>query len=127
MHRFILIVIILFAFSCNSVDERIDDNQQDNVNITEGKYFMLCFLNQNNFSNNLRPVIDTLQMHFKDNVRFELIDTDRQPELTDSFDVQYAPTMIILSPSKKELHRIIGYNPYNLILKKLKRRDLLQF
>lgn len=55
----------------------------------------------------LHPIYEELEEKFKDKVKFFKVNVDEQPELTQKFEIQAMPTIIILKDNK-ELDRFIG-------------------
>jgi len=47
------------------------------------------------------------------------VDGDRRPELKEKFDVSGYPTLVLLSADGKELGRVRGGVPYQLLIKAL--------
>jgi thioredoxin-like negative regulator of GroEL len=49
------------------------------------------------------------------------VDTDREPEAAKAHRVQALPTVVVLSPAGKEVHRVEGFRPPDLFLEDLKK------
>jgi thioredoxin 1 len=56
------------------------------------------------------PVFEELAEEFKGKLQFAKVNVDEEIELASKFEVQGIPTLIVLK-NKKEVERIVGFNP----------------
>ena len=66
----------------------------------------------------LAPVLDKLEQKYKDEVIFQRIDVDQQPELAQEFNIQAIPLLMFVTP-KGDYQTLVGYQDAQMIEAKI--------
>ncbi len=131
----ILMFLLFFTFGCNenknvqpdSINEIIDSMNSETIK-PYNTYRLLCFVNDynsNQYSKAIIPVLDTLQLNYFGKFTIEIIDTDSNPEFIDSFNIKFAPHIVIMNSNDSIVFSRTGYDPYFKLIKALKRENLI--
>lgn len=70
----------------------------------------------------MRPVMDKLSKNYKGKLEVIFVDVRENPDIAKNWGVYVIPVQVFLDKTGKEVHRHIGYYPYEdivLVLKKL--------
>jgi len=67
----------------------------------------------------LAPIFEEVSKEFKSQMKFAKVSTEESPELAEQYEVQGIPCLIIFK-NGKEADRIVGMQPKDALVKKLK-------
>ncbi len=131
----ILIFLLIFIFGCNEnnntqidVSKEITDTIKSETIKPLNTYRLLCFVNDynsNQYSKAIVPVLDTLQLNYFGTFTIEIIDIDSNPEFIDSFNIKFAPHIVILNNNDSIVFSRTGQDPYFKLIKALKKKNLI--
>lgn len=127
---------LIFICGCNGNNENPNaplDTIQEISNTSEPQsikplntYRLLCFTNNNNqYSKAIIPVLDTLQSNYFGKFSIEIINIDSNPEFIDSFNIKFAPHIVILDSTGTIIFNRTGQDPYIKLIKALKKKKLI--
>ncbi len=66
----------------------------------------------------MAPVFEALSKEYDGKVKFMKLNTERYPEAAQNFNIQGIPALVIVH-NKKEIGRIVGFAPQEVIKKKI--------
>ncbi len=127
--KFVKIIVLILSLllilgSCNNNQEEPNDittDIEDSVNISIIKQArILCFYNDNEYSKHILPVMDSIEHFQRKYVTIEIINIDSFPQFIDSFNIKFAPHVIIYDTIGNIVYNRANYEPYNKFVKLLK-------
>ena len=66
----------------------------------------------------MAPVFETLSNDYKGKVSFLKLDTEKETDLAQSFDVMSIPTLLVMNKGK-EVDRLVGFMPKPMLKQKI--------
>lgn len=64
------------------------------------------------------PVFEELSSEFKGKLQFAKVNVDEEPMIASKFGIQGIPSLVVVK-NKKEIGRIVGFNPKSALKQKL--------
>ncbi len=127
--------LLIFTFGCNDNKNAQPDSSNESIDSTNSEtiqpletYRLLCFVNDfnsNQYSRAIIPVLDTLQLNYFGRFTIEIIDIDSNPEFIDSFNIKFAPHIVIINSNDSIVFSRTGHDPYVKLIKALKKKNLI--